>query len=210
MNSSRSSEVLPEPDGPVRKWNEPGRKWNVTSCSTSLPRSYRNPIAFSLITREALVPSGSRGSLPSIAAGGKWDQWSGLWRTDGARAHRLDAVSIPTRVRQAPQSVLGFDASKLALAGRLSPLRAAKEGMMARILLADDDAATRDLVTRALATGRPHRRPANQDGAEALEKLQERADRLRPADHGRADAGARRHRARRAGVGWHAPSCASS
>ena len=26
MKSSRSSDVLPEPEGPVRKWNEPGRK----------------------------------------------------------------------------------------------------------------------------------------------------------------------------------------
>jgi hypothetical protein len=26
MNSRRSSEVLPEPEGPVRKWNEPGRR----------------------------------------------------------------------------------------------------------------------------------------------------------------------------------------
>jgi two-component system, cell cycle response regulator CpdR len=42
---------------------------------------------------------------------------------------------------------------------------------MARILLADDDAATRDLVTRALATG-GHAVDATQDGAEALEKLQ--------------------------------------
>lgn len=56
MNSSRSSEVLPDPDGPVRKWKDPGRKWNVTSCSTSLPRPYRNPTPFSLITRDLLCP----------------------------------------------------------------------------------------------------------------------------------------------------------
>jgi CheY-like chemotaxis protein len=43
---------------------------------------------------------------------------------------------------------------------------------MARILLADDDAATRDLVTRALATD-GHRVTTTQDGSEALEKLQE-------------------------------------
>jgi CheY-like chemotaxis protein len=42
---------------------------------------------------------------------------------------------------------------------------------MARILLADDDAATRDLVTRALATD-GHTVEATQDGSEALEKLQ--------------------------------------
>jgi two-component system, cell cycle response regulator CpdR len=42
---------------------------------------------------------------------------------------------------------------------------------MARILLADDDAATRDLVTRALATD-GHNVEATQDGTEALEKLQ--------------------------------------
>ena len=43
---------------------------------------------------------------------------------------------------------------------------------MARILLADDDAATRDLVHRALATD-GHAVTLTQDGAEALEKLQE-------------------------------------
>ena len=50
MNSRRSSEVLPEPDGPVRKWNEPGRKWNVTSRSTSCRVPYFKPMPFSLIT----------------------------------------------------------------------------------------------------------------------------------------------------------------
>lgn len=43
---------------------------------------------------------------------------------------------------------------------------------MARILLADDDAATRDLVQRALAMD-GHAVVSTQDGAEALEKLQE-------------------------------------
>lgn len=43
---------------------------------------------------------------------------------------------------------------------------------MARILLADDDAATRDLVQRALAVD-GHIVTSTQDGAEALEKLQE-------------------------------------
>lgn len=43
---------------------------------------------------------------------------------------------------------------------------------MARILLADDDAATRDLVQRALATD-GHSVTPTQDGAEALEKLRE-------------------------------------
>ena len=43
---------------------------------------------------------------------------------------------------------------------------------MARILLADDDAATRDLVQRALATD-GHTVTPTQDGAEALEKLRE-------------------------------------
>jgi CheY-like chemotaxis protein len=42
---------------------------------------------------------------------------------------------------------------------------------MARILLADDDAAARDLVQRALA-GDGHQVVATHDGAEALEKLQ--------------------------------------
>jgi CheY-like chemotaxis protein len=41
---------------------------------------------------------------------------------------------------------------------------------MARILLADDDAAARDLVQRALA-GDGHTVAATQDGAEALERL---------------------------------------
>jgi CheY-like chemotaxis protein len=43
---------------------------------------------------------------------------------------------------------------------------------MARILLADDDAATRDMVERALATD-GHAVTATQDGAEALEKLRD-------------------------------------
>lgn len=42
---------------------------------------------------------------------------------------------------------------------------------MARILLADDDAAARDLVQRALA-GDGHAVTCTQDGAEALEHLQ--------------------------------------
>jgi two-component system, cell cycle response regulator CpdR len=43
---------------------------------------------------------------------------------------------------------------------------------MARILLADDDAATRDLVQRALATD-GHSVVPTQDGSEALDKLRE-------------------------------------
>ena len=46
---------------------------------------------------------------------------------------------------------------------------------MARILLADDDAATRDLVQRALATD-GHNVTPTQDGVEALEKLRESPD----------------------------------
>jgi two-component system, cell cycle response regulator CpdR len=42
---------------------------------------------------------------------------------------------------------------------------------MARILLADDDAAARELVQRALASD-GHQVVSTQDGAEALEKLQ--------------------------------------
>lgn len=42
---------------------------------------------------------------------------------------------------------------------------------MARILLADDDAATRDLVERALTTD-GHAVTSTQDGAEALERLE--------------------------------------
>jgi len=42
---------------------------------------------------------------------------------------------------------------------------------MARILLAEDDAATRDLIQRALAMD-GHEMIVTQDGAEALEKLQ--------------------------------------
>jgi CheY-like chemotaxis protein len=45
---------------------------------------------------------------------------------------------------------------------------------MARILLADDDAATRDLVQRALAID-GHAVTPTQDGAEALDKLSESA-----------------------------------
>jgi len=43
---------------------------------------------------------------------------------------------------------------------------------MARILLADDDAGTRDLVQRALVTD-GHAVTLTQDGTEALEKLQQ-------------------------------------
>ena len=43
---------------------------------------------------------------------------------------------------------------------------------MARILLAEDDAATRDLVQRALGL-EGHEVTVTQDGAEALENLQE-------------------------------------
>ncbi len=46
---------------------------------------------------------------------------------------------------------------------------------MARILLADDDAASRDLVKRALATD-GHSVTSTQDGTEALDKLQEAPD----------------------------------
>ena len=42
---------------------------------------------------------------------------------------------------------------------------------MARILLAEDDAATRDLVQRALSTD-GHEMIVTQDGAEALDRLQ--------------------------------------
>jgi two-component system, cell cycle response regulator CpdR len=45
------------------------------------------------------------------------------------------------------------------------------EGNMARILLAEDDAATRDLVQRALGLD-GHTVTVTQDGSEALEKLQ--------------------------------------
>jgi two-component system cell cycle response regulator CpdR len=50
-------------------------------------------------------------------------------------------------------------------------LRVAKESTMARILLADDDAAARDLVQRALVVD-GHTVICTQDGAEALEQLQ--------------------------------------
>jgi two-component system, cell cycle response regulator CpdR len=46
-----------------------------------------------------------------------------------------------------------------------------REGNMARILLAEDDKATRDLVQRALVTD-GHEVVVTQDGSEALEKLQ--------------------------------------
>src|SRR5262245_14090755 len=45
------------------------------------------------------------------------------------------------------------------------------EGSMARILLAEDDAATRDMAQRALAMD-GHEVTVTKDGAEALEKLQ--------------------------------------
>jgi len=48
---------------------------------------------------------------------------------------------------------------------------------MARILLADDDAATRDLVQRALGLD-GHQVIVTQDGAEALEQLQGAAGRI--------------------------------
>jgi DNA-binding NtrC family response regulator len=48
---------------------------------------------------------------------------------------------------------------------------------MARILLADDDAATRELVQRALAMD-GHEVIVTQDGAEALERLEGRGARI--------------------------------
>ncbi len=39
MKRRRKSEVLPAPDGPVRKWNEPGRRWKLTFERTSDPCS---------------------------------------------------------------------------------------------------------------------------------------------------------------------------
>ena len=48
---------------------------------------------------------------------------------------------------------------------------------MACILLAEDDAATRDMVQRALALD-GHQVIVTQDGAEALEQLQARASRI--------------------------------
>ncbi len=64
---------------------------------------------------------------------------------------------------------------------------------MARILLADDDAATRDLVRRALeAEG--HKVLVTQDGNEALDQLKE-GGAVRPPRHRRGNADARRHRA---------------
>ena len=38
------------PDGPVKKWNEPGRRWKLTSDRTSGPRSYLRPTLFNRIT----------------------------------------------------------------------------------------------------------------------------------------------------------------
>ena len=58
---------------------------------------------------------------------------------------------------------------ELSLARRQRGIEA--EGNMARILLAEDDAATRDLVQRALGL-EGHEVVVTQDGVEALEKLQ--------------------------------------
>src|SRR2546430_17162367 len=58
---------------------------------------------------------------------------------------------------------------ELSLARRQGGIEA--EGNMARILLAEDDAATRDLVQRALGL-EGHEVVVTQDGVEALEKLQ--------------------------------------
>jgi two-component system cell cycle response regulator CpdR len=58
---------------------------------------------------------------------------------------------------------------ELSLVGGRSGIEA--EGNMARILLAEDDAATRDLVQRALGL-EGHEVVVTQDGVEALEKLQ--------------------------------------
>jgi two-component system cell cycle response regulator CpdR len=58
---------------------------------------------------------------------------------------------------------------ELSLVGRQRGIEA--EGKMARILLAEDDAATRDLVQRALGL-EGHEVVVTQDGVEALEALQ--------------------------------------
>ena len=52
-NNSRSSDVLPAPEGPVRNWNDCGSISKLRSRSTSGPSPYRNP-AFS--NRTTLSP----------------------------------------------------------------------------------------------------------------------------------------------------------
>src|SRR5690554_5607180 len=50
--SSRKSEVLPDPDGPVKKWNEPGEIEKVKSFRISGPCPYLKPTFSNFIKPE--------------------------------------------------------------------------------------------------------------------------------------------------------------
>jgi CheY-like chemotaxis protein len=92
-------------------------------------------------------------------------------RDDGACSNAFvvgcDRSSVVGSVHGAEERRLG---TRVAAPRACTP-RSVEEGSMARILLAEDDAATRDLVQRALSTD-GHEMIVTQDGAEALEKLQ--------------------------------------
>ena len=67
MNIRRSSDVFPAPEGPVRKWNEPGRKWKLSSASVSGPRPYFRPMFCRRITAVFSSQQGGSRSNPQFA-----------------------------------------------------------------------------------------------------------------------------------------------
>ena len=148
-----------------------------------------------------LVPSGSRGHYPQSRQGGRGINGQDCGGVMGPLHTGSTQLDPRPRAGKRANTVLGFRQLQSNRRSWHACARAgAKEGLMARILLADDDAATRDLVTRALATD-GHTVDTTQDGSEALEKLQEAPTGYDLLITRRADAGARRHRARRAGAG---------
>ena len=179
MNSRRSSEVLPEPDGPVRKWKEPGRKWNVTSRSTSLPRPYFS--ADAVQSDHALSAASGPSGLPDplMRKLGERINRSGLWRTDGADCGQvanamlaragllMDALNARTREKAAawpmPQSTVRDHRGRL-FGRRPSPSASTRwHGSIARpgssdlLVVADPQGQLR--VCRRSAPGAASRRP---------------------------------------------------
>jgi CheY-like chemotaxis protein len=92
---------------------------------------------------------------------------------DGADAtpHLGDQCHRKDRVRRGIGAKVAVHASGVPMWSRTPACLFARGSLMARILLADDDAAARNLVERALV-GDGHSVTTTQDGAEALEQLQ--------------------------------------
>src|SRR6476646_11410246 len=93
-NSSRSSEVLPAPEGPVRNWKECAGIRNVRSRKISGPSPYRKP-TFSNRTKvssarhEPWSSSARHQQGPSYARRGPWPETPGFYLKLGPNL-RLD------------------------------------------------------------------------------------------------------------------------